>query len=246
MELSTIFNLAREWAGVTESNYPDTRLLPFLNAVKDDLFPYLITWVNEDYNWDVWRTASIENQSEYILPEAASDTEWNLKINWVSINYDWTTYEDWTLKYKKATEVKLSSLPEEWAYYANMQSKERPIYYVADKSIFLAPHPKADTAGLNRIQLKWIKSIPDYTDATTEAEIKLPVYLHQVLVQWILPYIHRSERRKDEASFEEKKYREDRDLAVKKFSSRVQAPYYLSLPSMDGNNDYEITSEQLN
>lgn len=236
MDAVWILNMSRELTNVNDTDFSNTRLLPFLNQVKNDLFSYMITWVNEDWNWNIWTTNSVIYQSEYVLPEAASDTEWNLKINWVSINYNGETFEDWSFKYIKAKEVKLTNLPYSWNFYKNNQSADTPIYYVADKSIFIAPHPKE--AGSKRIELKWIKSIADYTAFTTEANIKIPLYLHDILVQWVLPYIHRAEWRKDEASFEQKEYETKRDLAVKKFISRVQAPYYMSYPWDKTDNDY--------
>ena len=74
MDASWIFTMARELSNTNSTDFSDTRLLPFLNQVKNDLFSYLITWINEDFNWDLWTTTSVANQSEYILPEAAGDT----------------------------------------------------------------------------------------------------------------------------------------------------------------------------
>lgn len=240
MNASEIFSMARELTHTNSTDFSDSRLLPFLNQVKNDLFSYIITWVSEDWNWDIWKTTSVDGQSEYVLPEAASDTQWNLKISWVSVNYDWETFPDWSYKYIKAKLVRLWSLPENWNYYVNYQSKDNPIYYIADKSIFIAPTPSSTEAWANRIELKWIKSIVDYTTTTTEPNIKIPLYLHDVLVQGVLPYIHRAEWRKDEASFEEKKYREDRDLAVKKFSDRNISPYYMNYPDNIDETTYTI------
>lgn len=233
-------DLARELSNVSEADYSDTRLLPFFNRVKDDLWSYLITWVNEDYNWDIWKTTSVVNQSEYVIAEAATDSLWVLQINWVSINYDWETHDDWSLKYIKAKRVRLWNLSEDWEYYTNNQSKSNPIYYIADKSIFIAPHPSSAEAWSNRIKLKWIKSIVDYTTSTVEANIWIPSFLFDILIQWVLPYIHRSEWRKDEASFELKEYKEQRDLAVKKFSERDQWTYYMTLPDEQEVGDYTI------
>jgi len=83
-----MFNLARELTHTNSSDYPDTRLLPFLNAVKDDFWSYIITGVSSKYNWDRWTiTATVVNQSEYVIPAAATDSEGNLKINTVSVCY---------------------------------------------------------------------------------------------------------------------------------------------------------------
>lgn len=231
MDAPAIFTMARELTDTSSTDYPDTRLLPFLNQVKNDLFSYLITWAWEKWNWDEWTTDSVVWQSEYVLPEAASDTEWNLKINSVLINYNGETYDDGSLKYIRAKEVNPEWLRNPWNFYRNKQSKNKPIFYIADKSIFIAPTPVIqDWAITNGIQIKWIKTIVDYTVTTTESNIKIPLYLHDVLVQGLLPYIHRSEWRKDDASFEEKKYEDKRDLAVNKLKNRSTWPHFLNYP----------------
>lgn len=240
MDASAIFTMARELSNTNSTDFTNTRLLPFLNQVKNDLFSCLITWINEDWNWDIWTTTSVADQSEYVIPAAASDTEGNLKISWVSINYNWETFADGTKKYIKAKLVRLGNLPENWNYYTNNQSKDKPIYYIADKSIFIAPHPATSEAGADRIELKGIKSILDYTITTTEDNIKIPLYLHDVLVQGLLPYIHRAEWRKDEASFEEKNYFTRRDLAVKKFTDRNNWAFYMNYPTDVDETTYTI------
>lgn len=243
MDYPAMWTLARELANTNSTDFSDTRLLPFFNAVKDDLFSYLITWAGWKWNWDYWTTTSVANQTEYVVPEAASDTEWNLKISWLAINYNWDTETDWTFKFTKARLVNPQWLPEHWNHYTNNQDKNDPIYYVADRSVFIAPHPVSWEAWAGRIELKWIKSITKYTITTTESNIKIPLYLHETLVQWVLPYVHRAEWRKDEASFEEKKYEDKRDLAVTKFTTRSTWPHFMKFPN-DWNNyeePYTIT-----
>jgi len=222
-------NLARELANVSIDDYPDTRLLPFFNVVKDDFWSYLITAIRANYNWDIWTvTQTVINQSEYVIPEAATDKEWNLKISWLWICYDWDKYDDWRYKYVKAREVNIQSLQKHWNYYLNNQPKTDPIYYIADKSIFIAP--TFDKVLPDAIEIRWIKNIVDYTVDSTEEDIKLPSYLHMDLVQWVLPFIHKAEWRLDEASYEQKIYEQQRELAVKKFANRSVWPSYLTFP----------------
>ena len=122
------------------SDYPDSRLLPFLNAVKDDFWSTIITAIRSNYNWDIWTIDNtVVNQSEYIIPAAATDAEGSLKISNISMCYDGNAYDDGKLKYIPATEVDPKNLPNHWNYYINNQSSSAPIYYTADKSIFIAP-----------------------------------------------------------------------------------------------------------
>lgn len=45
----------RDGAGVSLRDFPDTSILPYLNAAKDDLWSYIITAIKSKYNWDTWR-----------------------------------------------------------------------------------------------------------------------------------------------------------------------------------------------
>ena len=223
--------LARELANVSEDDFSDGRLLPFFNAVKDDLWSYLISAAKSNYNWDIWTISwsTVIWQSEYLIPEAASDVEWNVKISSIWLCYNWETYTDWKKQYRKARLVNIQSLKEDWNYYVNNQSEIDPIYFIADKSIFIAPVFKKEIEAW--LQITWIKNIKDYTIDSLEEDIKIPSYLHKTLVQWVLSYIHKAEWRKDDASFEYNIYAKDRDQAAKKFWNRTIWPAYLKLPN---------------
>ena len=239
MNVPSMFNLMRDQTDTNIVDFPDTRLLPYLNLIKADLFSYLITWAGESWNWDYWNTPTVIWQTEYVIPLAASDTEGNMKINSVNINYDWETYADNSLQYIRAKEVNPTGLPKPWNYYENNQSKETPIFYIADKSVFYCTNLLKKLL-LNGIRLRGIKTIVDYTITTTEANVKIPLYLHDTLVQGCFQYIHRAEGRKDEASFEIKEYEKRRDLAVDKFKNRSTWPHFLSYP-----DDLETRSDDL-
>lgn len=229
MDAPNIFSLARELTKTNASDYPDSRLLPFLNAVKDDFWSYIITWVSSKYNWDIWHVdETVLNQSEYVRPEAASDAEGNLKINNISVCYDGGTYADGKLKYEKAREVDINNLPLHWNWYVNNQPATDPIYYIADKSIFIAPAFKTNIP--NGIELKGIRSIEDYTVTTTESDIKIPSYLHNDLVQWILPYILKSQRQRGAAKEEEARYEARKEQAAQKIANRTTGPSYMKYP----------------
>lgn len=230
MNAPWIFNLVRELTHTHVDDYPDSRLLVFLNAVKDDFWSYIITSIKSKYNWDIWRIDNtVIDQSEYVIPAAATDSEGNLKINTVSICYEWEAYDDGRLKYVKATEESINNLPEHWSYYVNNQPKECPIYYTADKSIFIAPTFEKEIP--DGIEIQGIKSIPDYTPTSSEADIKIPSYLHIDLVQGVLPLVHKSEWRKDDASFEEEIYMRKKKDAAQKIANRSTGPSFMNYPT---------------
>ncbi len=232
MDINPILDLAIDQAWVTLGNFPYTRTIVYLNRVKDDFFTVLITAAGEEINWDIWEANSVINQSEYVLPEAASDAEWNLKIDAISISYKWELNEDGSLKYKKARQVSLWNLTRNWNFYRNNQSQEDPIFYVADQSIFIAPTPITDDWAItDGIEIKWIKSIPDYEVAWLASTIKLPYYVHEVLVQGVIPYIHKANKRKTDAFDEKAEYERQRDLAVEKVKNRYTSPLFMNYPN---------------
>jgi len=235
MDVNGVLDL---WVDQAHSNlidFPNTKTIKYLNLIKDDFFAVLITSAWEKWNWDIWETSSVVWQSEYVIPEAASDTEWNLKIDAISISYTWELEDDWSLKYKKARPVEIGNLPQNWNYYRNKQSKEDPIFYIADKSIFIAPAPVTENwAIVDWVQIKWIKSIPDYSVWWTEASIKLPSYLHSVLVTGLAPYIRRSEWNESKGINAQVEYERQRDLAVEKFKNRFTSPLFMNYPDGTG------------
>jgi len=55
MNVQDILDIARDQTYQTTTQLPDTTLLKYLNIVKNDFFSYLITSVDENYNWDYFK-----------------------------------------------------------------------------------------------------------------------------------------------------------------------------------------------
>jgi len=85
-----------------------------------------------------------------------------------------------------------NTLENHWSWYEENQSKNFPIYYIADDSLFIAPIPLSGEAGADYLELRGIKSIPDYTTNTTEAEMVFPLDVQQLFVQGMEPYAMRT------------------------------------------------------
>ena len=228
MDASEIIDLWRDQTHVTSTMFPDAQVLKYLNIVKNNFWSYIVTALNEDYDWDIFLTPTVANQDEYVLPLMASDTAWVKKLRGLSINYDGTTYDDGSIKYIKAKETQLSSLSREWNYYVNNQDQAFPIYYIADNSVFIAPAPTS--AITNWLQLKWVKKIPDYTVSTNEADIILPVDHHDILVQGILPYILKSQGKTQESINEKQEYIRQREQATQELADRNLSPLLMDYP----------------
>jgi len=244
MDVSEVIDLARDQTHTNDTQFPDAQVLKYLNIVKNNFWSYIVTSINEDYDWDIFTVSTtVVNQSEYQLPVVASDTAWIKKINNISINYDWETYDDGTLKYIKAMEIKPSNLAREWNYYKNNQDSDYPIYYIADNSYFVAPMPTAAIA--NWIQVKGIKKIPDYATTTVEADMVIPIDHHDILIQWILPYIYKAQGKNQESASEKQEYIRQRTQATTELADRNLSPILMDYP-IDRESPSEILTVTLN
>lgn len=82
----------------------------------------------------------------------------------------------------------------DWNNYLENQSKQTPIFFERDGSIFIAPDPRTDEIGTNRLRITGIRSIASgsWTTATTESEIKLPITFFDVIRLGLIARIHAS------------------------------------------------------
>jgi hypothetical protein len=180
MNVSKIISRARKIAKYTTSNYSDSEALEDLNEIKDEFWAEIVSRLEEDYNWEEWKTASVNGQAEYTLPPLTSTSDGTKALKTVAISYGTTVYDDGTLQYVKAKLVNPANMELDWDYYKNNQSELNPIYYVSDNSIFIAPTPNANIP--SAIKMTGIRKISDYTLSTVEADIGIPVDFHRVLV----------------------------------------------------------------
>lgn len=238
MTISQLCNLIRDQYYLDINDYSNTRLLTYINPLKDRIWSFFITYINEYYNWDTFKANSVVWQSEYIFPQIASNSLWTKKINEVLVNYDNTTYTNWSLQYVKAKKVDLHNLQYEWEYYINNQPKTAPIYYLADNSIFIAPMP--DVAITNWIYIKWIKNIKDFTWTETESQIPLPYDIMWLFIDWVWPYILRSQWKRTEAVNLDQIFIQRLKETSLELANRVEAPYEMSYPN-DNTNDVLFT-----
>ena len=231
MDVNTIIDLAIDQTHVSPDDYPRTRVLPYLNLVKNNFRSAMVAELWEDYIWDIFKTDSVVNQVEYTLPAMATDTSGTKKVRGVSIKYD-------GVNYTRATEVKPWELKEHWSYYQEKQDTHCPIYYIADNSIFIAPLIK--TVIKDAIELKGLKNIPDYSIDGLESTIWFPVDSHDVLIQGILPYILKSQGKGKESQYEKNEYIRMRDENINTLTDRNPWPSYMTYPE-DREPDSNLT-----
>lgn len=195
-------------------------LIRWLNKVKDRFWSGVVTAVGEDFGWQQWTTPSVVWQSEYPTLEVASDRAGTKKIEAVYVAYDNTTYENTgKLEYTKCQLVTRTSLEREWEWYEANQPTNRPLYIIADNSIFIAPVPTVAIS--TGVKLTGIRKILDYTASTTESEMVITSEYAYILVQGLLPYIYRYQGKINEANAETAEYERIETIAMHDLGDRI-------------------------
>lgn len=197
MTPSDIINTAIERTNIKLADIGDgveatgtTRMYKYLNMAKDLLWNKIVGSSNgRDMSWDIWTQTMNALQWEYALPQVVSDENRLKKIESLWISYSWTTYSrTGAIKYTPATLVDRASQENDWAWYEENQSTSNPIYYVSDKSIFIAP--VSSSTIINWLQITGVKKIPDYDTNTTEAGMVIPDDMHYLLVDLLMENIY--------------------------------------------------------
>lgn len=179
--------------------------LRWLNKVKDRFWSGIVTAVGEDFRWQQWTTPSVVGQSEYPMLEVASDRNGMKKIESVYVAYSNTLYSNTAkLEYTKCQLVTRTSLEREWEWYEANQPANKPLYIIADASVFIAPIPTVAIS--TGIKITGIRKIADYTIDTTESDMGITSEYSYILVQGLLPYIYRYQAKINEANAETAEY----------------------------------------
>lgn len=233
---TTLIARARRLYNVSVAQWSADDALSDLNELKNNFFSALVNAVEEDWNWERWTTTTVALQGEYTLPSVGASTAGAKQIKQVSLTYDGETYRDTgEVIYVPAKLVNPNTLPNHWGYYAQNQPKESPLYFIADDSIFIAPIPLSGEAGAGYMELRGIKSIPDYTTGTTEAEMVFPLDVQQLFVQGLEPYVMRSkgmERGEVNAAIAE--YERLQSKKIREMTTRYETADFSSYPEESG------------
>ena len=231
MTVSEIISLSCDLSWVkSEVDYPtwhqisNAFLIKCLNLVKDNFWSAIINQSGESYFYEKWNINTVVGTTIYAIPSVTSSASGAKMIKDVYINYDNQTYPDGSKVYVKMKEVMLSNLKEDWWYYVNNQYKWDPIFYIEWDNINIAPKPTSSVTWW--ILVTGIKNIPNYTISTTEADMRIPVNQHEVLVQWLLPYIWQKQWDLVRAEKERAEFYRIKDIAIKNLSERVSKPFY--------------------
>lgn len=182
-------------------------------------------------NWDIWLADTVALQNEYTKPAVTSEDVWAAHIETVSVTYSSDTYNETGSKIYIPCTPATDEQIRDWNYYLENQSADYPIFYQRDESVFIAPDPRSNEVGTGRLQITGIRSIASgsWTTATTETEMKLPLFTHDVLKLGLVWKIHAYERR-DRALVIDAKNEYEREEANALNNMFVEEPFLATYP----------------
>ena len=242
MTVSEVLSLAYTYAHTTstEVDPSDTSLTNsylFLNNAIDKILARIISDVDEGYNYEIWHTHAEADRAngEYLLPLEGTNGSGDyvagcLKVENVYIKYVYDSsriYKD----HIKAEEVDPTVLDYDWTYYLENQSKSNPIYYISDKSIFIAPEFNSDDLGAdpnNQIKLTGVRTSKRLTvdDASTDLKTLTPIprqYQWLIARGWVAEFMQSRLRDGEENDAEATFLREVNNMVLD-LGNRTLAP----------------------
>lgn len=178
MTVDQLITLGLDVSHLNSSQVSAAKALVYLNAVYHDCVAGITQNVGEDFFLDVWVGDAVADQTngEYSFPAGDGSVAGLRKLKQldVKVNSDQTYFT-------KARQVDIRSLGEGWDWYLANQPSSEPIYFVADKSFFLAPNFTSDTAGAagnGQLKLTGIKAVKDLAASGAETTILVPREFH--------------------------------------------------------------------
>lgn len=223
MNQAEIFTLSRLNTSTNSTNLPDDTLLSITNITYRDLINKIVSRVNEDFFYDEWTANFVLGQREYTLPVRTSSVAWLKKITSIGVKYKPTD------EYFRITEPnKFSNLTKDATYYQENISDTTPLFNVADKSVFIYPLPTETVT--NWLILYWISDPIDMRMGDSEADIKIPVDYHHLIVLGNEYRIYKARRMTAEKNDALIEYNNEIEKMVTELSDRIIRPLESVLP----------------
>jgi hypothetical protein len=170
-------------ANFTDTTYTDQIYLDQAHIIAQDIWSDIIYVRKGNKNWDVWLADTVSLQNEYTRPTVTSTNVGADMIESVSIAYTDDTYTNTAGKvYIPCTQATQEQI-KDWNRLLEEQDRDNPIYFYSDDSIFIAPEVRTTEAGVERLKITGVRSVASgsWTTATTETDIKLPVFMFEAL-----------------------------------------------------------------
>ena len=166
-----------------DSTYTDDIFLEDCHYIAQDIWSSIQYERKGTCSWDIWLADTVSLQDEYTRPSVTSTTVWADYIDSVSVARDSDTYANTGDKTYTPCRVATTEEQKDWVRLLQEQNPEDPIYFYSDGSIFVAPDIRTTEAWVGRLRITGVRSLASggWTTATTETDIKLPIFMFDVL-----------------------------------------------------------------
>lgn len=224
MNLSEIYTMSRLNTSNDGINLHDDVLLTITNVTYRDLINIITSEVSEDFFYDEWTTTTVVGQSEYTFPIRSSTVAGLKKLESLSLKYKSTDTE-----YTVATPNKLTNLTNDKNWYKTNQSTAYPFFIVYDKSVSIFPVPTEE----NPMIMYWVSDPIELQAWATEAQIKIPVDFHHIIVLGNEYRIYKSQNRIQEKNNALNEYKMEIRKMVSQLSDRIIKPLESEMPNLN-------------
>jgi hypothetical protein len=224
MDLAAVYTMSRLNTWTDANNLLDATLLTITNVTYRDLINIITSKVSEDFFYEEWTGTTVIWQTEYTFPVRSSTIAWLKKLEAVSIKYKSTDTE-----YTVATPSKLTNLDYDKNYYKTNQPTSDPFYIVYDKSVNIFPAP---TDTLSFI-LYWVSDPKELIAWAAEADIKIPLDFHHLIVLGNEYRIYKSRRMTQEKNDALAEYKNEIKEMILQLSDRIIKPLESELPNLN-------------
>lgn len=236
---------------MTDDQIPNNQLDILIKKVYSEMINRVVTDVNENYLYQIWkRDAQTPPNGEYAYPE--EDTSGavyvpgmkKLKTIWVRHkNGEDSAGDPVYTEYRECQEIDIDTIgagPErvrrwrvDWEKYLEDLPAYSPIYYVADRSIFIAPQFTTDTLGQPgnlQLKLEGIETVAELDDTVQEADIRIEKEYHWIMAIGLEGEIKRTRLKLGEKNDALNEYNYHLDEMVRYMSNRTIAPVFADVP----------------
>lgn len=224
MDLSAIDTMSRLNTGTDTNNMPSATLLTITNATYRDLINIITSEVSEDFFYDEWTTTTVIGQSEYTFPVRSSTVAGLKKLESLSLKYKSTDAE-----YTPAIPNKLTNLTNDKNWYKTNQNTAYPFFIVYDKSVSIFPVPTE----ANSMIMYGVSDPIELQSGATEAQIKIPVDFHHIIVLGNEYRIYKARRMTNEKNDALNEYKMEIRKMVSQLSDRIIKPLESEMPNLN-------------
>jgi hypothetical protein len=147
--------VAREFP---DSTYTTAFFLEDAHIITQDIWSDIIYARKGNTNWDIWLADTVAFQDEYTSPVKSSTVVGADWIESIAVAYQSDTYIDTgSLKYTPCKKATIEQI-KDWTRLSQELSKDTPIYFESDGSLFIAPDPRSTQTGVGRIRITGVRS----------------------------------------------------------------------------------------